>query len=907
MIRLVLAVALGLSTLAGVASRARAQGIEGLGVPPSGARPEEKIEAGKLSKLPKLVKFVPADYPKEAVEKGIEAEVVLLLDVDAKGKVSSVAIAEPSASPGMGFEEAALAAAQQFEFEPAEMDGKPIAVQLPYRYKFKLTPAAPAPAPAPPGPDAGAPEAPPRPDAGAPEAPAAAAPTKEPVANFTGILRERGTRLPIAGALVTVFRDDGEAPVGFEANADAEGRFRFFDLAPGPWKVLSEPPGYYPFRTTETITAGEAVDVVYFVEKGSYNPYDVTVTALRPRKEVSRTVIAAKEIEKIPGTAGDPLAVVQNFAGVARPFAFSGLIIVRGSAPEDSRVFVDGATVPLIYHFGGLRSVIPVGILDSIEFYPGNFAPTYGRATGGVIDVQIKKLQPKKVGGYADVNLFDTGVFLEIPLGDKGGVALAGRRSYADVIINAVVPENAPVDVVAAPRYYDYQLLANYRPAPAHDLRAFLFGSDDRLEFLFRNPAEIDSSLTSGSIGASTTFYRGLLTYRYVPSDRFENVLRVAQGTDWLNFGIGGLFVFDIDLQTTQLRDNARYRFGDHLTVSGGADILYTSADLFIRAPLPPKEGMPPPFEVGMIQTTALQGVSFWSPAAFVEAEWKPVKGLFLLPGLRLDYFERTKQAIPQPRFTARYQIAPRVTAKAGVGLFVQEPDFDETDPAFGTPGLTAEKAWHYSAGVEFKPRDHITLDFTSFYKDLSNLVSASPDPGITYDNRGVGNVRGLELVARHEFTNNFAGWLAYTLMRSVRTDSGATEERLFDFDQTHILTLIGTYTLPRNWMVGGRFRLVSGNPITPIVGGVFNASTDRYDPVYGGVNTGRNPMFNQLDVRIDKRWIYRRWILGVYLDIQNVYNQANAEGVTHNFNFRQSERQTGLPLFTILGVRGEF
>ena len=42
------------------------------------------------------------------------------------------------------------------------------------------------------------------------------------------------------------------------------------------------------------------------------------MTAPRPRKEVSRTVIAAAEIDKVPGTAGDPLAVVQNFAGVAR-------------------------------------------------------------------------------------------------------------------------------------------------------------------------------------------------------------------------------------------------------------------------------------------------------------------------------------------------------------------------------------------------------------------------------------------------------------------------------------------------------------------------------------------------------------------------------------------------------------
>ena len=47
------------------------------------------------------------------------------------------------------------------------------------------------------------------------------------------------------------------------------------------------------------------------------------------------------------------------------------------------------------------------------------------------------------MGGYADVSLLDTGVFLEAPLGDKGAIAVAGRRSYIDYIINAVVPDDA--------------------------------------------------------------------------------------------------------------------------------------------------------------------------------------------------------------------------------------------------------------------------------------------------------------------------------------------------------------------------------------------------------------------------------------------------------------------------------
>jgi TonB family protein len=881
-----------------------AQTNEGLGIP---KRNEQQIEAQKLSKVPKQTKFVEAEYPKEAAEKGIEAETILLLDINAQGKVDSVSVAEPATPAGMGFDEAAMVAAQQFEFEPAELDGKPIAVQLSYRYKFKLKPKQP---------DApGAPGLPPPAPGGVGAALPENTPPREPVLNFTGLLRERGTRLPMPGVLVTVFREVEGGPKGFEATTNTEGRFQFFDLEPGEWKVLIETPGYYPYRTTETIASNERVEVTYFVERGTYNPFDITITATRPRKEVSRTVLSAKEIEKIPGAAGDPLAVIQNFAGVAR-MPFAGQIIVRGSAPEDTQVFVDGATVPLIYHFGGLRSVIPVGMLDSIEFYPGNFSPEYGRATGGIIDVKVKKLQPPKIGGYVDVSLLDTGVFLEVPLGDKGAVAVAGRRSYIDWIITAAVPDDAPVNIITAPRYYDWQLLGNYRPAPAHELRAFFFGSDDRLKFLFQNPADIDTTFSGNSASFSTTFYRSLLTYKYVPGGSFENELRLASGRDWLDVKFGPL-ILDLNIYTAQIRENARNKLTEWLTLNYGLDVLFQQTDFLVQLPLPPKEGQPMSnVDLGVLRRSENNDERAFEPAFYAELELKPVPGLLLLPGLRLDRLQ-TDQWFPQPRLTARWEMVKGLTVKGGAGLFVQSPNPNEgeMDEVFGNPWLAAERAQHYSLGFEWKPREYLTLDWTGFYKRLRSLVSSTDDVinedgvlrPLIYDNGGKGRVYGMELVARHEFANDFTGWIAYTLSRARRTDSGSTQERLFDFDQTHILTMIGSYLLPRNWQVGARFRLVSGNPRTPVTGAVYNASTDRYDPTYGAVNSARNGAFHQLDLRIDKRWIYQRWMFNAYLDIQNVYNRPNPEGTQYNYNFRLSKPQQGLPLLTILGLRAEF
>jgi TonB family protein len=877
------------------------------GAQDGGAAPDEQIDASKLSKVPKQIKFVEADYPPDAFAKGIEAEVILILDIDETGAVTSVGIDTPASPPDLGFDEAAMLAAQSWQFEPAEMDGKPIAVQITYRYRFTLKPKSP-PAPATqPGEPASQPSAPPGKDA-APE------PAKVPVVNFTGKLVERGTRTPMAGVVVTVFRDDVEPPIGFEATTDASGRFDFFDLAAAQWKVLVDAPGYYPYRTSESITTNERVDVTYYVEKGSYNPYDVTITAERPRKEVNRTVITAAEIEKVPGGAGDPLAVIENFAGVARS-PNPGEIVVRGSAPEDTRILVDGIEVPLIYHFGGLRSVLPTGVLSSIDFYPGNFSPSYGRATGGIIDVRIKELRPERVRGYADVSILDTGVYLEIPLGRDGGLALAGRRSYIDAILSAALPADAGISFNTAPRYYDYQLLGNYRPAPAHSLRLFVFGSDDRLEAIFANPGDLDPSVGGNDLNSSTTFFRVAADYRFVPSTRFENSLRVSVGRDAIDFNIGTL-LFDLTQTAVQVRDNARWQISDRFTLTAGVDVIVEVADFLVRLPRPPKEGQPQTdFDIDEVITTEVEGQQLWDPAFYLEGEITLSEGLLVLPGLRVDRIDITDQTIVQPRFTARWQVpGTKVTAKGGVGLFVQEPQPEETDVKFGNPDLGVERAIHYSVGAEVQPVEWLALDVTGFYKTLDDLVSPTDatvmDGGmmrpLVYDNGGEGRVIGLEVSARQKLAYGLTGWLAYTLSRAERTDSGAGESRLFDYDQTHIFTVVANYLLPRNWQIGGRFRLVSGSPTTPVVGSVYNASQDEYDPVYGPTNSTRNGTFHQLDIRVDKRWIYKSWILSAYLDIQNIYNRQNPEGRSYNFDYSESKTQTGVPLFTIIGLRAE-
>jgi hypothetical protein len=209
----------------------------------------------------------------------------------------------------------------------------------------------------------------------------------------------------------------------------------------------------------------------------------------------------------------------------------------------------------------------------------------------------------------------------------------------------------------------------------------------------------------------------------------------------------------------------------------------------------------------------------------------------------------------------------------------------------------------------------NLSLSVQGFYKSLDSLVvtptneQRRADPTLPpYVNDGTGRVFGMEVLLRYRATERFFGWIAYTLMRSTRTDHPVGDEVLFQYDQTHILTAIGSVNLGRGFEVGLRFRYVTGNLYTPNTGGYYNVDSFQYTPIAGAPNSQRVPDFHQLDLRFDKTFRFRRrGMFGIYLEILNVYNNANPEGVQYNYNYTQHQFINGIPIYPNFGIRGEY
>ncbi len=643
---------------------------------------------------------------------------------------------------------------------------------------------------------------------------------------------------------------------------------------------------------------------------------DISVEGERPPREPTQHSIAGEEIRKIPGTNGDALRSVSNMPGVARPAGFDGLLIVRGSSPRDTRVFIDGSNVPLVYHFGGLSSVVPSEMLERIDFYPGNFGPQFGRATGGIVDVGVRSPKKDKLGGLLQVDLVDARLLVEGPITKSTRFMLAGRRSWLDAWLGPMLREGG-VGVTTAPVYYDYQAMLEHDLTRDTTLRLFAFGSDDRMELLLNSPDARDPA-AGGAAGIQHGFWRiqGRVDTR--PSDKLRWTTTLSVGHTQENTHLNELYL-DVGSYSVAGRSDLRAKLAPFATAVAGIDVQYDAYDAAYRLPAADFEngqndgpifGRPPITVRGKPHATA--------PAAYAMLELTPTDSLKLLPGIRGDYDESTGKFSADPRLGARWDIRsgyPRTTLKGGAGLFHQAPEPYESIEPFGNGGLKPESAQHYSLGFEQELARPLELSVEGFYKRLDDIVLAAPSAdssanGVSYQNIGSGRVYGSELLLRFKPTTGdrrFFGWIAYTLSRSERRDSDSADYYRYDYDQTHILTALASYKLGRGWQLGARFRYVTGSPYTPELGGTVDYDAGAYAPVTSlSRNSARLPAFHQLDVRIDKTWQFQSWALSAYLDVQNAYNHQNTEAISYNFDYSQTTPTHGLPILPILGLRGE-
>jgi TonB family protein len=835
-----------------------------------------------------LTHFVEANYPPDKKAAGVTAKVVLTIEIGDDGKLGEVAVVQ---SGGADFDTAALAAVRQFSFEPAEIDGKPAPVKITYEYVFKIE-------------------------------------TKivslGPQINFDGVILERFKKHPFPGVTITI------KDLSISSTVGPDGRFAFTDVPIGVHHIELSGKNVVTVLTDETIVKEKKTTLKYYVEERDVSvDEEVVVRATRIKKEAVQTTIRTEEARRVPGTQGDTLKVVQNLPGVARSSFGSGALIVWGAAPADTQVFVDGVSVPALFHLGGLRSTINQDFVKSIELVPGAYSADYDRGLGGIVKVETRDSDAPGVHGYVAADVMDTSAMLSAQVLPKLHVDIAGRYSYLDRDLPLVTKENVG-EFVPIPRYDDYQARIAGTLRKDEKLEAVFLASDDALTNTIpsQDPTEIRSQTQT------TSYKRFFLRYSHVLDDGASVLVTPSFGYDTNRqtslFGPTPA-TLDVSSWSYALRASFRQKIARPVVMTLGTDLqgtLSTSSRVGSLT-IPPREG-----DIVVFGQAPGNGVNAdsWTnhiASAGEYANFEITGGpLRVIPGLRLEpWLISGNRVTPQqpgqisigyaslpvtldPRLSAAITATPRLSFTASAGIFHQPPDTAALSAVFGNPTLTLQRAIHVSAGGQWKITPTLSMEIVGFYKWLDHLIArselASPPEAQELNQDEVGRAYGGQLLLRQELAKGFFGWVAYSLSRSERKDHPDTPWRLFDYDQTHVLTVIASYTIGAGWEAGARFRLTSGLPYTPVTSSYYDASGDNYQPIFGAQNSARMPPFIALDLRVEKTFTFQRVKLSIYLDVQNVTNQGNPEEVVYNFDYSHRYYITGLPILPVAGLKVE-
>jgi len=289
----------------------------------------------------------------------------------------------------------------------------------------------------------------------------------------------------------------------------------------------------------------------------------------------------------------------------------------------------------------------------------------------------------------------------------------------------------------------------------------------------------------------------------------------------------------------------------------------------------------------------------------FLSLRFLPSDRLVISPGVRGDLFaeEGTSRFIVEPRLDARFDIKPWFALVLNLGRFAQMPSLPVSVSAFESFGLASiglQQSDAISGGVNARAPDDTSFEVIGFYQrmrvtDVTDLDLQSAK--ITGDNYlvlhdGVGY--GVQAMIRRPNTHRLSGWVSYTLSYSLRNGTNGVVRS--DWDQRHVMNLVTAYRGPAGVSFGATVHYHTGREVPMLeTTGMLGMAPKRVEL----------PAFYRLDLRVERKFVFDRFILTPYLDVANVtFNRELVQYVATTEGSKPSYLRLVLPT---LGLSGAF
>jgi hypothetical protein len=691
------------------------------------------------------------------------------------------------------------------------------------------------------------------------------------------------------------------------ASSDTSGNFVLLNVKPGYVRLVASSVGFKKYISEDfLVTNAKTVFVEIGMDEAAVDlkAVDVKPSEFVRKQEspVSLQMLTIQEIERSPGSNRDISKVIQSLPGVASAPAFRNDVIVRGGGASENRFYLDGVEIPNLNHFatqgasGGPVGIINVDFIRDLEFYSGAFPADRGNALSSILEFSQIDGNKDKFSARLTLGSSDLGLTINTPVTKNSTLLFSIRRSYLEFLFSAL-------KLPFLPSYNDYQLKYKIDLDKRNQLSVISIGSLDNntLNTGIKNPNDFQHYVLEYLPVNNQWSYTFGIVYRHFRAKGYDNWVFSRNMLDNEEYKYkSNVKVPDsllLDYKSQESENKIRY---EGLTEIVKTKITYGAGIQFAEYRNKTYQQVYSNNELTAINYDSYLGLFSWNLFGQVTRSFFKDK-LQLSFGIRMDannYSTEMSNMLDQlsPRFSASYSITDKLFISFNTGRYYQQPAYTSLGfrNNYGTLVNDSLKnryiaCNHYVLGMEFLPGLHSKISLEGFYKQYSRYPFSIRDSvslaskGAGYDIYGDeallsisnGHAYGLELLYRNTNLIGFNVILSYTLVRSEFTDYFG-KYIPSAWDNRNLLYITLGRKFKHNWEVGMKWRLVGGAPYTPYdedkssIVSAWDAQRQGYLD-YSRFNTLRLRSFNQLDIRVDKGFYFKKWSLMLYVDIQNV------------------------------------
>lgn len=755
-------------------------------------------------------------------------------------------------------------------------------------------------------------------------------------AQKTGVIRgnikNKETQETIVGATVVI---EGSS---LGASADLDGNYRIANVPVGSYSIKASIVGFEPvtkFNVSVTSGNDQVVNFELSETGKELKEFEVTFDKNRSASAVDMVTplsvqsLTTEEIRSNPGGNFDISKVIQVLPGVAgaASASFRNDIIIRGGAPNENVFYLDGIEIPVINHFqtqgssGGPAGMLNVSFIEDVKLSSSAFDARYDNALASVFQFKQREGNPDRHSGNLRLSSTEFATTLEGPLGKKTNYLVSGRRSYLQLLFEAI-------DLPIRPNYWDFQYKVTHKINAKTTLTALGVGAID--EFSFAAPREstpdktfiLNSTPSINQWNYTTGFgLKRLIKDGFVnialSRNMFNNELDRFENKDEGNEDARILKIRSQEIENklridvNKFVNNWKFAYGVSGQYVKFNNLLYNR---IVKEQVLPNGDTIPEFAINY--STAME---FYRYGVFGQVSRRFFNNKLLLSaGLRTDGNTFTDEGNKllntlSPRVSVSWKVAEKFNVNASVGDYYKIPTytvlgFKNNEGEFVNRSSKYIRSTHYVGGFEYLPKEDLRFTVEGFFKRYSNYP-VSVANGISLANLGGGfDILGNEAVAsigggetygaefyfQQKLVKRIFAVFSYTFVRS--RFSGKDGSLIAStWDNRHLVSALFGYKLKRGWELGAKFRFAGGAPYTPFdtVASRFSfATTGQGTLDFTRLNTERLINFSQLDIRVDKKFYFRKSTLDIFIDIQNAMRANNPD--IPDYSFKRNADNTG-------------